>query len=409
MSATLAAYNAVLRRVDTGSLVKQYFTDDEMLKKILTTKKYDHGEVVRVPLHTSRNGGYTPLPEGGGNLNDAGNQVTDKAEYKKANHHYQVAIQGDVIDSTEGDAKAIAQATTTELEGAMDDIRFQISRQCFQNGEAILARAGTTTTSNIVHLTPTASAQYTSGTNAIERGWIYEGMEVDIGTASSEASLVDGEVVTAIDETLTDPTITVSTSITTTTSNYVSFKNARSGATSNEGNGFRNIVSQSSTLAGLTVAGQPRWKAAYESSTPTALTLAVLLNMDRKIHQKTGKKADVIFTGLKQEQKFYELLQQQVRYNNDKGIEAGNQEVARWRSKDVIGHPNCHDEDLYMGLWKHIFIAQGKDPYWQNAITGSKNAWDHIQGTDSYGGKLTWRVNLCTDRRQAFAAEKALT
>jgi len=409
MSATLAAYNAVLRRVDTGKLVMQYFTDDVFLKEIEATKKYNHGEVIRVPLHTSRSGGYTAGPEGKITLNDAGNQGTDKAEYKKANHHFQVEISGDTIENTEGDANAVAQAAMTEIDGAAEDIRFQISRQMFQNGEGILARCGTTSNTNVVSLTTTASVQWTDGPNAVEREWVYVGLPVDIGTASSEASLVDGEVITAVDETLSAPTITVSTSITTTTSNYVSIKDARSGATSYEGNGLRNIVDDSSDLGGLTVAGQPRWKAAYEGTTATALTMATLLNMDRKIHQKTGRKGDFVTCGLEQEQKFYEMLQQQVRYSSDKEIEAGNQEKPRWRGKDVIGHPNCHNEDFYMGIKKHLFMAYGRGPHWQNEISGGSKIWDWLQGTNAFGGMLTYRCNLCTDRRNAFAAEKNLS
>lgn len=40
-------------------------------------------------------------------------------------------------------------------------------------------------------------------------------------------------------------------------------------------------------------------------------------------------------------------------------------------------------------------------PYWQNKHTGGEIlSW--IQGTDSYGAKLTYRANLATNDRQAF-------
>jgi hypothetical protein len=413
MAATIAAYQAALKRVQKGDvLVDQIFTDDELLKKIESTDKYTEGEVVRVPLHTSRSGAYSALPQGGGNLNDAGNQGIDKAEYHWANHHYQIGIQGDVADATMTNAQAVANAVKTEIKGATDDIRFHISRQCFQNGEGIVARCGTTTATNVVTLAPdaSASAQYTNGNNALTRGWLYPGLPVDIGTASSEASLVDGEVITAVGTNVSDATrtITVSTSITTTTSNYVSVKNARSGATSNEGNGFRNMVDTGQDFGNLTVAGQPTWAAANEDNTAQALTISLLAQQDQFIHQRIGKKADFIVTGLKQERKFYELLQQQVRFNSDTSLGAGAQETPKWNGKDVIGHPNCHDEDLYMGIWSHIFIAAKAKPYWQNTITGGEPlAW--IQGTDAYGAKLTYRINLCTDRRGAFSAMKGLT
>lgn len=408
MSATLAAYNAALKRVYKGdTLVKQIYGADEFLKKVETTSRYAHGEEIRVPLWTSRSGAYTALAEGGGTLNAAGNQGTDKATYKWANHHYQIAIQGDAIDGTATNAQSVANTVKTEIGGAADDIRFHISRQLAQNGEAIVARCGTTST-NVVHLTTTASAQWTDGVNAIERDWLYEGLPVDIGTASSEASLVDGEIITAVDPTLTDPTITIASTITTTTSNYVSVKNTRSGATSYEGNGLRNMVDTGQDFGGLTVAGQPRWKAANEDTTAQALTISLMLQQDQKIHQKTGAKADFVVMGLKQERKFYELLEQQVRFSNDKSIEAGNVELPKWRGMDIVSYPSLHNEDMYFGQWKHIFLAAMKKPYWQSEVTGGEPlAW--IQNSDSYGGKLTYRLNLCTDRRNGFAGLKGLT
>lgn len=412
MAATVAAYNAALKRVYTQDrLEQQLFTDDEWLSDLEKTDRYNHGEVARVPLHTARSGAYTALPQGGGNLNAAGNQGVDKADYTWANHHFQIAVQGDALDQTDSSAKSVANVLETEVSGATDDIRFHMSRQMFQNGEAIVARCGTTTATNVVTLTTTASAQYTSGVNAIGddpivgRGWLYVGLPVDIGTATSEASLIDGEVITAVNT--ATPSITVATSITTTTSNFVSVKNARSGATSYESNGMRNLVDDSSDFGGLTVAGQPTW-AATEDTTSQALTLSLLLQQDQGIHQKTGKKGDFVLTGLKQARKFYELMQQQVRFSNDTSIDAGHQSQPKWKGKDIYEHPNCHDEDLYMGIRKHIFIVATEKPYWQNAKTGGE-ILDWIQGTDSYGAKLTYRMNVATNRRNAFAGLKGLS
>src|SRR3990172_2824163 len=130
MAATVAAYNAALKRVYTQDrLEEQLFLDDEWLRDLEKTDRFNHGEVARVPLHTSRSGGYTALPQGGGLLNDAGNQGVDKADYTWANHHFQIAVQGDALDQTDSSAKSVANVLDTEVSGATDDIRFHISRQ----------------------------------------------------------------------------------------------------------------------------------------------------------------------------------------------------------------------------------------------------------------------------------------
>ncbi len=49
---------------------------------------------------------------------------------------------------------------------------------------------------------------------------------------------------------------------------------------------------------------------------------------------------------------------------------------------------------------EHLFIVAIDKPYWQNKVTGGEIlSW--IQGTDSYGSKVTYRINLATNRRNA--------
>ena len=84
----------------------------------------------------------------------------------------------------------------------------------------------------LLALATTASAQYTSGINAVARGWLYVGLPVDVGTTANEVSLIDGELITAVG-TVADPKITVTTSVSTTAgTHFVSLKNARSGTSS---------------------------------------------------------------------------------------------------------------------------------------------------------------------------------
>jgi hypothetical protein len=180
----------------------------------------------------------------------------------------------------------------------------------------------------------------------------------------------------------------------------VSQKDARSGETSYEMNGFRNIYSESSELGNLSPSTERQWKATVDSET-TALTIAALLTAQRKIRQRRGKDPNFLLTSLIQQQKFYELLQQQVQFGGDKGLEAGNDSMPKWNGMEIFADADCPDEDLYMGHFDHLFMVHlknGGGPYWQNRHTGGKTL-DWIQGTDSYGGKLTWRANVALDRR----------
>lgn len=407
MAATLTAYNDALKRIWTQeTLEEQLFTKTELWDIINATTKFRVGEVARTPLHVSRSGSYTALPDGGGNLNAAGNQGVAKAEWNYKHHHYQIAIQGDVLDQTGDNALAVANALDTEVNGALNDIRFHLQRQLFQNGDALVAQCGTTTATNVVQLTTAAHATATSGKNAIDRGWLYVGLPVDIGTTANEVADVDGETITAVSK--ANSTITVTSSITTNTSDFVSIKNARSGTTSYEMNGLRNVVSTSATVGGLAPTAQASWAAASVDTTAQALTLSLMLQQSQAIHQETGEEPDFALSGLKQSRKFYELLQQQVRYNSDSSISAGAQNKPTWNGMQIVRDPHCQDEDFYFGIKRHLFMVALDKPYWQNKVTGGQ-ILDWIQGTDSYGAKLSYRAQLATNRRNAFARLGGLT
>lgn len=400
MAATLSAFEDALKRVYTQDrLESQLYQENPFLDKLGKQSRYSIGELARVPLHVSRNGGFTVLPAGGGNLNAAGNQGIDSAEYKYTHQHQQIAIQGDVLEQATGSANTVADVLETEVSGALDDLRKQITRQLFQNGDALIVKCASTTTSTTINLNST------EGKEVIERGWLFPGLLVDIGTTSSEATIADGVEITAVDE--ATPTITVSGSaVSTTTSHYVSIKNARAGTTSYESNGLRNLVSTSSTFGGVNPSTQAVWKAANVDTTTTTLSLEAMLTQEQKINQR-GSTADFVLTGLKQSRKFYELLQDQVRYSGDGALNAGATDAPKWHGLEIHRHPDCYDEDMYFGAFKHLFVVASTKPSWQNSVTGG-NVLDWIQGTDSYGAKLTYRFNLGTNRRNAFARLGAL-
>ena len=399
MAATLTSLNSALKRVYTPEAIHdQLYNETPFLSKVQKTDKYSIGELGRAVLHVSRNGAYTALPDGGGTLNTAGNQGYNKAEYTYSHHHQQIAIQGDVLDQSDSSSKSVANVLDEEVNGAVTDLKRNLQRQLFMNGDALIAACKTSDTNNV--------DLGTEGEQAITRGWIYEGMQVDVGTTAAETDIVDGSTVTAVQ----DDSFTVSAGNVTTedANDYVSAKNSRSGTTSYEMNGLRNIVSTTAVLGGLDPATVTIWKAAGRNTTSQPLTLSLLLQGDQAIHQKTGSKADFILTGLKQARKFYEQLQQQVRFNSDGSIGAGKQDAPTWNGMSIFTDPDCWDTDLYQGQLKHLFMLEHSKPYWPNKVTGGDPlVW--AQGTDSYVSKLTYRAQLGVRRRNAFHAYTALS
>jgi hypothetical protein len=403
MAATLTSMNAALRRIYTpDALVEQLYQDNPFLDMLEKGSKYKLGELARVVIHNQRNWGGTFLPDGGGTLNTAGQQGINKAEYNYKHQHQQIAIQEDVLESTASNAEAVAEVLDVETTGAVNDLRKQLTRCLFGNGDALLS--GTRTGGAATEIELDAEDGY----NAINRGWLAIGAVVDVGTTANEVSLIDGEAVTAVEESATTPSITVTTSVSTTAgTHFVSLKNSRSGTTSYEPNGLRNIVSTSAALGGL-AATIPTWKASSVDTTAQALTISLILQQDQAIKQKDGGTVDFYLTGLKQERKLYEQLQQQVRFPSDASIAAGKVEAPTWNGKAVMAHNDCPDEDFYSGVRKHLFIVASDKPFWQNKHTGGK-ILEWVQGTSSYGAKLAYHFNLATDRRNSFGRLGGLT
>lgn len=401
MAATLSSLNIALERVWTQkTLEEQLYQETPFLDRIKKTDRYTVGETARVPLHVSRNGGYTSLPAGGGNLNTAGNQGLQKAEFNYTNHHYPVAVQGDAIDGTTGSSNTIVEAADLEIKGALTDMNRALTRQLFMNGDALIAQCRTSNTNDV-------DLNTTSGATAIARGWLYVGQPVDVGTTANEVAVVDNSLITAIDETNVAFTVAAGNQAGEGTTHYVSHANSRSGTTSYEMNGLQNIVSATSTLGGLAVATEPTWKATV-NSTSQAISLSLLLQGKQQIKQKRGKAPTFVLTGLKQQRKFYEALQQQVRYASDGSLSAGSDDTAKWDNTEIWADPDCPDADLYMGHYEHFFMLALDKPYWQNKVTGGEIlAW--VQGTDSYGAKLTYRCNLGVNRRNDMYRFSALT
>jgi hypothetical protein len=192
------------------------------------------------------------------------------------------------------------------------------------------------------------------GNDAIVRGWLYPGLPVDVGTAADSDSLATGSAITDVAESDTAPTITIGSSITTTSSHFVSIANPNSATAPNpELNGFQNIVSTTTTLGGINPAsaGESFWKAAKVDTTTTTFSLDLALDLQRAVYQKSGKLMSSVVTSAKQMSNFYSLLQNQVRFNGEQNLGAGG-----------VGNMNGLS---WNGLGVNVWVDV-PDKYWWN-------------------------------------------
>lgn len=405
--ATWAAYNDAMKDVWTDdALVSQLLEENDgvgsFLKKIEMTDKHTIGNEARVPLKRARNGGFSVTGTSGSSaLNAAGNVNVDRAVYGLVFNYQRVKIEHAAIVTTGTKPQAVASVIDTEMTGAVEEARRQITRQVFGDQTALIAKCGTTNSSSTVVL------DVSEGYAALLRQYLHPTLTVDIGTTSSEDSIVAGTTISAVAESDSAPTITIGSSVSTTSSNYVSIANARSGSTSLEMNGLQNIIG-TGTLGGVT--GGNDWQAAGVDSSTTDLTLDSLLALQEKVQMKTGAFDLDVLMSFKQKRRFYELFQNQVRFTSGDAVAAGSTDAIKWNGMNIAAFVDVPDSCVFFVKMEDLLlVTAGKGAHWIGEAVGDGQRLTHADGTTAFNGMFAYPLNLAARRRNRSAKLDALT
>jgi hypothetical protein len=168
--ATLATVDAALIETWTEKdLAEQLYQSNPFLERVKRLKSTQVGQQALTAIHTGRNTGYTAFPATGATLNAAGNQSMAQAAWQYTHHAMQIKLEGSAIDATANDKLAIANLVDVEVNGAIDDLNRNLSRQCFSAGDALVCDVHDHVRVDDVVLDPV------TGFNAIERGWLAVG------------------------------------------------------------------------------------------------------------------------------------------------------------------------------------------------------------------------------------------
>ena len=411
MSQTLSNLSDIVRETWTPDrLQKMFYNEFGLLDRIERSNKYTIGNEAKVPLHKGRSGGISIKSAAGGALNGADEQKVDKATYSLSYTYGQIELEMAVLNQANTNAQVIAGGLELEVSGMVDDMRRQVLRQLVSNGDALIARCDASSSGQAV-VGLQGGDDGGLGTHATEIGWLYPDLPVDIGTTADEVAIVDGGTIAAVSESDTTPTITLSANLgaNVTTSHYVSIKDARSGTTSYETNGLRQIFgSSTSSVGGLDpdTTGEGFWKPAHVNTSSTVLDLDVLRTASRKVFKRTGKRPGVILTSPKQADNYDALLQNQVRFSSDRGKTAGNVDNNTWGGILFEGIPDIPDHELYLVDLDSLIIVHGKydGPTWKSSLMGVNRGLQDRQGHTSFVDTAFISLNLGTKDRRRGAA-----
>ena len=412
MAQTAAALQDVMKEVFTADMLeKQFYDEVPFLDRLEKTDRHPViGKKAVVPIHSGRSGGTTVTSNAGSSaLNPADAQKVARAEYNIAYNWQQISIQTGALNEAHGGNSAATDALALEVTGAVSDLRKQVLRQFVGNGDALIALCAIGGASTTVNL---AASGY--GYDAIVRGQLYPGQTIDIGTTANETSIAADRQITAVSQSATAPTITISgAAVTTDATHYISLANSRSGTTSYESAGLRNIAgSATASLGGLSPSTSPYWKPASVDTTTTDLSLDLLLDMQTAVAQVTGDKGKpVLVTSYKQRQNLYAMLQQQVRFSTDDKVGAGNVRKAFWGDVEIMALADIPDRELYMLSLSDLLLVTGKHgkPQFVSELEGTNKGLGWVPGTTSFVDALWYGVGLGASRRNTHAAAVGLT
>lgn len=405
--AVIAAVQDVLKEVWTTDALENQLLEDLVLFEWMDDVK-DHtdsdGLKATVPLRTGRTSGISSR---GINqkLGPAGHQRVGKASYNYTFHYLTIKVLGPVMARMKTSRQSAVRELDLEVKNGLNDIKQDWQRQLHMDGSAAIAKvsaynSGTKT----VTIDPTDLV----GRHALRVGWIYEGMNIDIGSLADPTAAGVGQFLTVSTVDEDAGTFTLVTGAASIVAGQFIFRHgnrsAANGGESYEMNGLGNIISATASLGGLAPASNTFWKATVMSNSGTlrALSTDLLLRTENKVRQKGGK-VEVLIGDLDQERRYYNLLQPQVRYAGDSGVNStGNAGGIDFNGKKFVGDAHSLPNRIRM-LNKGAFqMYSAGELAWQNQTTGG-DILSWVQDEDAFVARAAKYCQVGTDRRNTLA------
>jgi hypothetical protein len=392
----MTTLDAILKEVYEGRIEDQLNEECVARKRIEKTSdgvvETVGGKYVDFPIHVSRNTGIgwrreLEILPAAGNQGYAAVHVPLQYGYARAR------ITGQVMELAETKPQAFASGLDEEMTRVKDDVAKDENRIQYGDQTGLLASvtadgASTVTVDNIQYLEI--------------------GMRIDILTRSNGATIGLNKEISAINETTNVVTYTGGNVDATSVDglyregNYV-------GGTLREPSGFGNIVSDTATLHGITVAAQPKWKAVIRNNpagagTLRALSEGIMIELCDAIRTKSGQRPTAIFTSFGVRRAYFNLLTQQRRYTDTKEYAGGFQGLPfHYGAKEI---PLVEDVDAPPN--KARFITESKikifrsRPWHWADKDGSVLKWVHDY--DAWEGLLKSYYEEGTQQRNAHGS-----
>lgn len=401
-AADVTTIEAALKEGWTQDNLEIQFMKDDPVFEAISVVNPDQmiGEYALTGVHTGRGGGITKVPSTGSKeLNAPAPEQTNQAKWKLKRTVGAIEIETGAIKQTQNKAQSVANIVDLEVSGKISTARKQMTSELMRDQTGLICQLKENTTTKTLKLA--TEGEYGLGPEATMQGWLNEGQQIDIGTTAEEAVIADGVEIVTVKDDETEPTITISgANVSTTTSHYVSIKNGRSGTTSYDMNGLRNIAATTSKLGEINPETENGWKAAFVDATGGAITRQRVISGRRKVRKK-GERPDWAITSLEQVEALENETYPQVRFDSTDKQNTGDGESIMIGNLKVQGHEDTPRGDFIYLRKAHLKLIRDEKPYWHGERFGS-GILTIKAGTTFVYGSFEWYVEAMTNKRSAF-------
>lgn len=376
----------ILKELYLPPVVEQLNNEIYLLSRLEKVPAADlFGKRANVPVHNARSGGIGARGEDQA-LPAAGNQGYAVAQYDLKYLYGRIRVTGPSMAKTASEAGAFLRALSSEMDGIRTDLRKDLARQVWGTGDGKIATCGTTTASTTVVL---------ASREPLDKGQLYVGMVVDIGTLAAPTTIVAGATISAVDP--ATPSITIDSSVTTSSSDFVFRAGAAAASSvSYEINGLGNIVSTAAnSLGGIdsTSAGNEYWDN-LRVNVGAAIALDDLLQEFGRVRMFGGHPS-LLLTTFGIQRAIFKLHQGQVRYDTPTRIQGG------YESLDFFGMPVVADPEAIWGQLRILderFLKQFQNRDW-HFLDEDGHVLKWVSGYDAWEAVLAKYTQLGATRR----------
>ena len=405
MTATTTTLDAALKEYYLPPAREQLNNESLMLAQMERSTQHVEGRRAVLSLHVSRNAGVGARAEGGA-LPTAGYQGYVEERVNLAYNYLRIKVSGQAMKATVNDSGSFVRALSNEMTNGVNDLRRDVNRQIFNDGNDRIATCGTTSGATTIVLAAT--------TTALQLSLLEPHTKIDIGSATNPTSRASAHFILTVDKAASPPTMTVSAtqggsaaSLTTAGTDFITRSGSQTadggGNLKHELTGLREIVKASGTLHNVDPTSQPVWKsiANDNSGTNRAATDNLFEVVIDDIDTEAGKSPNFCVTSKGVRRNYAAQLKSMKRFNDGASITLkGGFKALTIDCGDVslplVADRDCPANIAYLLNTNHLTQHEMSDWEWAD-YDGA--VLRNTSGYDQWEAFMFKYHQLCTDQR----------